>query len=126
MPQQQSRLTARAASTGGDDHMPVEGSRRDYSLIGLDAKLAQENGLASAEWYACPIPRKQLKELMKRSDAPALRDTAIWLAAFIVSGSLGYYFWGTWWAVPCFLVYGVLYGSSSDSRWHGCRHGTAL
>ena len=100
--------------------------RRDYSLVGLDTKLAEERGLASAEWYACPIPRKELKELMKRSDGPALRDTAIWFAALILSGSLGYYFWGTWWAVPCFLVYGVLYGSSSDSRWHECGHGTAF
>src|SRR5206468_5347525 len=92
-----------------------EVSRRDYSLVGLDTKLAEERGLASAEWYACAIPRKHLKELMKRSDGPALRDTAIWIAALVVSGSLGYYyFWGSWLAVPCFLVYGVLYGSSSD------------
>jgi fatty acid desaturase len=28
--------------------------------------------------------------------------------------------------VPFFLVYGVLYGSSSDSRWHECGHGTAF
>ena len=36
------------------------------------------------------------------------------------------YFWGTWWCVPFFFVYGVLYGSSSDSRWHECGHGTAF
>src|SRR5262249_7057284 len=35
-------------------------------------------------------------------------------------------FWGTWWAVPLFFGYGVLYGSSSDSRWHECGHGTAF
>jgi fatty acid desaturase len=28
--------------------------------------------------------------------------------------------------VPAFAVYGVLYGSSSDSRWHECGHGTAF
>jgi fatty acid desaturase len=106
--------------------MAVEATQRDYSLIGRDTKLAEEKGLSAAQWYACSIPRKQLKEMMKRSDGPALRDTAIWFAAFIVSGGLGYYFWGTWWAVPCFLVYGVLYGSSSDSRWHECGHGTAF
>jgi fatty acid desaturase len=106
--------------------MPVAISRRDYSLIGRDAKLAQENGLAAAQWYACPIPRKDLKALMRRTDGPAIRDTLIWIAAFAVSGTLGYLAWGTWWAVPCFLVYGVLYGSSSDSRWHECGHGTAF
>ena len=40
-----------------------------------------------------------------------------------VSASL---FWGSWWCVPFFLVYGVLYGSASDSRWHECGHGTAF
>ena len=50
----------------------------------------------------------------------------IWFAAFIVSGGLGYYFWGTWAAVPFFIVYGVLYGSSTDSRWHECGHRTAF
>ena len=33
-------------------------SRRDYSLIGRDSKLAVENGLAAAEWYHTDIPRK--------------------------------------------------------------------
>jgi fatty acid desaturase len=28
--------------------------------------------------------------------------------------------------VPCFLVYGVLYGSAADSRWHEAGHGTAF
>ncbi|TIL80745.1 MAG: fatty acid desaturase, partial [Mesorhizobium sp.] len=31
-----------------------------------------------------------------------------------------------WWCVPFFFVYGVLYGSSTDSRWHECGHGTAF
>src|SRR5271170_3619076 len=106
--------------------MPVEITPRDYSLIGLDSKLAVETGLSAAQWYACPIPRKQLKELMKRKDGPAIRDTLVWLAALVVSGGLGVYFWGSWAAVPFFLVYGVLYGSSSDSRWHECGHRTAF
>ncbi len=41
-------------------------------------------------------------------------------------GAGGVYFWGTWWCVPFFLAYGVLYGSASDSRWHECGHGTAF
>ena len=47
-----------------------------------------------------PIPRKRLKELMQRKDGPAIRDTLIWFAALGVTGGLGWYFWGTWWAVP--------------------------
>jgi fatty acid desaturase len=101
-------------------------SARDYSLIGRDAQLAEANGFAAAEWYSCSIPRKELKELMKRSDGPALRDTATWLSCLALSAAGGVYFWGTWWAVPFFVVYGVLYGSSSDSRWHETGHGTAF
>lgn len=99
---------------------------RDYSLIGRDTKRAQELGLASAEWYKAPIARKRLKELMQRSDEAAIRDTILWIASFLVTGGLAVYFWPSWWALPFFLAYGVLYGSSSDSRWHECGHGTAF
>ena len=104
----------------------VRPTKRDYSLIGRDSRLAVENGLAAAEWYHTDVPRKQMKELMKRSDGPAIRDTLVWIAAFLLSAAGGIWFWGTWWCVPFFFVYGVLYGSSSDSRWHECGHGTAF
>jgi fatty acid desaturase len=109
-----------------EDRMPVEITARDYSLVGRDSKLAEQNGLAAAQWYSCPIPRKELKELMQRKDGPAIRDTLIWVAAFIITGVGGYLTWGTWWAVPFFAAYGVLYGSSTDSRWHECGHRTAF
>jgi fatty acid desaturase len=99
---------------------------RDYRLTGVDGRRAQETGLAAAEWYAPSIPRRRMKELMRRSDQPALRDTAIWLGAMALCGGLGAWFWGGWLAVPFFLCYGVLYGSASDSRWHEAGHGTAF
>src|SRR5579871_5751217 len=88
---------------------------RDYRLIGPENDRAVTAGLASAKWYSPPVTRAELKELMRRDDNPAIRDTLIWLAALIVSGGLGYWFWGTWAAVPFFVIYGVLYGSASDS-----------
>jgi fatty acid desaturase len=100
--------------------------RRDYSLTGADGKRAQETGLASAQWYACDIPRARFKELTRRRNWPAVRDTFIWFAALLATGLLGYYAWGTWWAVPVFAVYGVLYASAADSRWHECGHRTAF
>jgi len=108
------------------DRLPVQITKRDYSLVGRDTKLAEERGLANAEWYACKIPRQRLKELMQRRDGPAIRDTLIWFAVLAISGTLGFLTWGTWWAVPCFVVYGVVYGSSSDSRWHESLHRTAF
>ena len=64
--------------------MTVMPTARDYSLIGRDGQLAVETGLAAAEWYHTDIPRKEMKALMKREDGPAIRDTILWLALFVV------------------------------------------
>jgi fatty acid desaturase len=109
-----------------EEIMDPEARKRDYSLVGAQAQAARANGLASARWYACPVPRQTLKTFMRRTDGPAIRDTLIWFASLAVTGALGVHFWGSWAAVPFFLVYGVLYGSASDSRWHECGHGTAF
>src|SRR5690242_6793337 len=100
--------------------------KRDYSLIGPSAQLAAEQGLVAAEWYHSAVPRKRMKELMRRRDAPAIRDTVLWVALLAAFGYGGYRFWGSWACVPFFAVYGVLYGSASDARWHESGHGTAF
>jgi fatty acid desaturase len=100
--------------------------KRDYSLIGHDGHMAVANGLAAAEWYHTDIPRHAMKEFMRRTDGPALRDTGLWVALLVLFGYGGAALWGSWWCIPFLLAYGVLYGSSSDSRWHECGHGTAF
>ena len=100
--------------------------KRDYSLLGASGKMAVETGLAAAEWYHTDVTRKDMKALMQRSDAPAIRDTMIWLSSMVLFAGLGVYFWGSLACIPFFLAYGVLYGSASDSRWHECGHGTAF
>ena len=99
---------------------------RDYSLLGADAQSAPAVGLAGATWYVPPISRKRLGELMKRRNGPAIRDTLIWLSALFLSGTAAVVSWGSWWAVIPFVIYGILYGSVGDSRWHECGHGTAF
>jgi fatty acid desaturase len=99
---------------------------RDYGLLGDDARKAVAAGLKSAEWYHTEIPRKDMKELMKRVDGPAIRDTIIWLGAMVVFAALAYLLWPSYWAILPLLAYGVLYGSATDSRWHECGHGTAF
>ena len=101
-------------------------SERDYSLLGEDGRRAVESGLASAKWYHSDLPRREMKELMQRSDGPAIRDTVIWLGAMVVLAGIGIALWPSWWSAPFWLAYGVLYGSASDSRWHECGHGTAF
>ncbi|WP_425073554.1 fatty acid desaturase family protein [Sagittula sp. S175] len=101
-------------------------ARRDYSLLGEDARRAVDTGLAAAEWYHTDIPRKQMKALMQRADQPAIRDTAILFGCMILFAGLGIALWPSWWSAPFWLAYGVLYGSAMDSRWHECGHGTAF
>ncbi len=97
-----------------------------YSLTGPENQAAVAAGLAGGDWFRSAVPRKRMKELMRRSDHPAIRDTIIWLGLLGLFAGLGIAFWGTWWALPFFLAYGVLYGSTSDSRWHEAGHGTAF
>lgn len=99
---------------------------RDYSLVGPEAERAVAKGLSNADWYRSPVSRKRMKELMQRSDGPAIRDTAIWLGLMLVFGAIGIYYWFSLWSLLSFAAYGVLYGSASDSRWHECGHGTAF
>ena len=40
----------------------------DYSLVGKDTAHAIEKGLAEATWYASPVPKEQMRELLKRRD----------------------------------------------------------
>jgi len=99
---------------------------KDYTLTGESSRHAVESGLAAAEWYHSDIPRKEMKELMRRSDGPATRDTLLWLGLLVLFAGIGIALWPSWWSAPFWLAYGVLYGSSGDSRWHECGHGTAF
>ena len=101
-------------------------AERDYSLSGHDTQRAMDSGLVGGTWYTTDIPRREMKEFMKRSDGPAIRDTLIWLACLIGLAAAGVSLWPSWWSLPFWLAYGVLYGSSTDSRWHECGHGTAF
>jgi len=98
----------------------------DYSLIGPCSDRAAAAGLVAAEWYHTDVPRTRIKELMRRHDAPAIRDTALWFALLAGTAFGGFWFRGSWLCVPFFACYAVLYGSVSDSRWHESGHGTAF
>ena len=100
--------------------------KRDYSLIGAESRRAVERGLSQAQWYRTDVSRKRMKELMHRRNGPAIRDTLLWLGLLVLFAGLGVYLWFSVWSLLCFAVYGVLYGSASDARWHECGHGTAF
>src|SRR5690348_4903093 len=125
-----SEVTGMGSAAGSANGAAVGRERLErYSLTGPENQAAVDAGLAGGAWFRSAVPRKRMKELMRRSDYPAVRDTLIWIGAILTFGGLGsalWIGWHSWWAVPFFLAYGVLYGSTSDSRWHESGHGTAF
>jgi len=51
-------------------------------------QAAVDAGLAGGAWFRSAVPRKRMKELMRRSDYPAVRDTIIWLGLILAFGAL--------------------------------------
>jgi Na+-transporting NADH:ubiquinone oxidoreductase subunit F len=101
-------------------------TKPDYSLTGVNSKRAVELGLAEADWYQTPVPRSDLRQLLTRRNGPAIRDTLLLITILVTTATATVLLWGTWWAVAPYLIYAVFYGTSSDSRWHECGHGTAF
>lgn len=66
----------------------------DYRMIGGAGERAQAAGLVGAEWYKSPVPRATMKALMKREDAPAVRDTLLWFALIAAAGVWMALSWG--------------------------------
>lgn len=99
---------------------------KDYSLLGTNSRLAVEQGLAEADWYTSPVPKDKLRKLLERKDGPAIRDTLLYFGLIVATGYWAYLWWPSLWAVIPLMIYGVLYASGSDARWHEAGHGTAF
>jgi MocE subfamily Rieske [2Fe-2S] domain protein len=110
----------------GANVLPSRSVEYDYSLTGVNSTLAVEKGLAEAEWYQCAVSRETMRRLLERRNGPAIRDTILWFALIIGSGLATYALWKTYWAILPYAIYCVLYGTTSDSRWHESGHGTAF
>ncbi len=99
---------------------------KDYSLTGETGRAATAQGIANPKWFRPDVDPQAIRNLMEKSDTIALRDTLIWIGTMIVSAAIAIMLWPSWWSAPFWLIYGVLYGSASDSRWHECGHKTAF
>jgi fatty acid desaturase len=93
---------------------------RDYDITGPNAQHAIEAGLVTPAWYRTDIERPVMKALMKRSDQPALRDTILLFSIMGIAAFGAITLMPSWWSLPLWLIYGVMYGSAMDSRWHEC------
>jgi fatty acid desaturase len=96
---------------------------RDYRLDGPRGREAAAKGLVSAQWFACTVDRKTMKQLMQRSDWQGLRYLGSWLLLLIGSGVLAWHGWRTVWAVPAFMLYGLFYAAGEHGA-HELSHGT--
>ncbi|MGO9961806.1 MAG: fatty acid desaturase [Acidimicrobiales bacterium] len=101
-------------------------ARRDYSLDGEETRRAIAAGLADGRWYEPPIDPERLRQLTARRNARPAADTALWLALVAGTGVAAFLSLGTWWAIPAFAAFGVMWGGSADSRWHENGHGTVF
>ena len=90
----------------------------------LTSKMDESS--ASVNWFRPQVPPEKIRALMEKSDIRPMLDTMVWIGLMVTFGSAAIILWPTWWSVPFFLAYGVLYGSASDSRWHECGHKTAF
>ncbi len=89
--------------------------------IALDDEKLEER--VEGTWWSPEISRKELKTIMARTDVDGLLHFGLWFLLLAISAPLAWISWGTWWAIPAFLLYGTIY-SSADARWHECGHGT--
>ena len=90
----------------------------------LTSKMDESS--ASVNWFRPQVPPEKIRALMEKSDIRPMLDTMVWIGLMVTFGGAAIILWPTWWSVPFFLAYGVLYGSASDSRWHECGHKTAF
>ena len=69
------------------------------------------------KWHKCQVDIEVLKELSKKSDIKGLQHVSVFFGLLLITGTLAYITWGTWWSAFWFLVYGNIYGFSNP-LWH--------
>ncbi len=84
----------------------------------------QEPIFTTAKSSGIDLDRRELKRLMRRTDAHGLAYFLGWLATLLALGYGLHLSLGTWWVVPAMIVYGTVLGVGAYSISHECAHGT--
>ena len=71
------------------------------------------------------IPPERLRELTRRSDWKGAVQTLSHFGAIAATGTGLWLTWGTWWALPCFVLHGMLVNYLFAAQ-HECNHYTAF
>ena len=98
---------------------------KNYDLVAF-AKRSPAEAQASPRWYRTDIDKKLLRSLMEKRDAPAIRDTVLLYILLVLAAASAVILMPSFWSLPFWAAYGVLYASAADSRWHECGHRTAF
>ena len=99
---------------------------REYDLVKTAKQGGPIHGLISPKWYQTPVDRQVMKKLLERQNGRPLLDILIYYVIMLASAWTAVLLTPSWFSVPFWLIYGVLYTSGSDARWHECGHGTAF
>ena len=99
---------------------------RNYDLVKTAKNGGPEHGLVSPTWYQTPVDRQMMKKLLLRRDARPLCDMLLYYLVMAFCAGAAIMFMPSWGSIPFWAMYGVLYASGSDARWHECGHGTAF
>ena len=85
--------------------------------------LDPETIVKKQDWYTPVVDRREFKSFLKRSNPVGLVKVGLWIALLVGLGVLAYNLIGTFWAIPVFLIYGVVY-TGCNNIWHETSHGT--
>ncbi len=77
------------------------------------------------KWHRFEVDKNLLKELSKKSNVRGIHHITVFFILLLISGTLAYYTWGSWWSLFWFLVYGNIY-CFSNALWHETGHKTAF
>ena len=96
--------------------------KNKYSLLGS----SEHKDVKNVRWFRPEVDINDIRILMEKSDKLALRDTFIWFGVMAITVYIAILLSPSWVSVPFWMIYGVLYGSAADARWHECGHKTAF
>lgn len=81
--------------------------------------------IVEEQWFQVDIPRQEFRAFMAKNNYRGIIDTIIWFSALAATGFVAYSLYGSYWAIPVFFLYGVIY-CACDARWHESSHGTVF
>ena len=88
-------IVSRAGTNGLRIAFVTTEERMELAPHRIGPPTSIEEGLQN-EWYIAPVPRKEIKQFIKRSDWPGIKHFGSYFLLVIATGSLAYYLMDIW------------------------------